>query len=152
MSATQHKHLIDAIKAGDIIKTKELIKTKSNIHYDNEIALRWACELGHTEIVKLLIEQRSCDLNVYVGNPIVLAIMYGHIEIVKLLIEAGAGFDYPRTIITACRHKQVEIIGVLLDAGLKVSDDTIKYLDGCDEDIINMLRRSQLKNIKSVKR
>ena len=50
------------------------------------IAVYWACEKGHTEIVKLLLTHPNIDPSVCGGLAIFCASKNGHLEIVKLLL------------------------------------------------------------------
>ncbi|MGA9772951.1 MAG: ankyrin repeat domain-containing protein [Blastocatellia bacterium] len=82
-------------------------------------ALSYACDKGHTEVVKLLIE-RGADVNVkdtfYGEVPLGWALGKGHAEIVKILLDHGAqGKD--RALIEGADSGNVEIVKAVLDKG-----------------------------------
>jgi ankyrin repeat protein len=52
----------------------------------NNIAIRWASENGHAELVKILLLDQRVDLSRGNNEPIRLASKNGHIEVVKLLL------------------------------------------------------------------
>lgn len=53
-------------------------------------ALMWASELGHLEVVKLLLLGQGADMNAQggeYGNALQAASYGGHVEVVKLLLD-----------------------------------------------------------------
>ncbi|KAJ3319288.1 hypothetical protein HDU76_000591 [Blyttiomyces sp. JEL0837] len=50
-------------------------------------ALRKVVEIGHVEIVSLLLDVKGVDVNVGAGYPLILAVEGGNIEIVRLLLK-----------------------------------------------------------------
>jgi hypothetical protein len=72
----------------DIEVIGELIDEGANIRANDDCALRWAAENGHTETVELLLD-RGADI--HAGNDCALrwAAVKGHTEIVKLLLDRG---------------------------------------------------------------
>jgi len=63
---------------------QELIEAGANVHADNDHALRWASEYGHSEIVKILL---SAGADVHANDDMALqwASENGHSEVVKIL-------------------------------------------------------------------
>ena len=67
--------------------TKEVAKCvelRANVHANDNVALRWAAYYGHTETVKLLL-QNGADVHAYDDYALRWAADMGHVEIVKLL-------------------------------------------------------------------
>jgi ankyrin repeat protein len=81
--------LLDIIQQGTIKDLKEFIASGSNVHVNNDYALRHACYLGRTEIVKKLIEYNA-DIHVNDDFAFRIACYYNRLEVVKLLVEHGA--------------------------------------------------------------
>ena len=73
-----------------------LIKAGGNVNqhnHKNQTPLNTASDKGHTEIVRLLLQQPNIDLNKkddWNNSPLGEAIKKNHTEIVQLLKEAGA--------------------------------------------------------------
>ncbi|XP_071090384.1 uncharacterized protein [Haliotis cracherodii] len=89
-------------------------------------ALWRACEGGHVEIVKLLVENGlDVSQSDYYDTALLSACKGGHVEIVKLLVENGLDVsqsDYgDRALESACEGGHVEIVELLLENGLDVS-------------------------------
>lgn len=54
---------------------------------DNDnYAIRWTCEKGHTKIAKILLDDRRVDPTAKDNEPIIRAVRRGHIDIVNLLL------------------------------------------------------------------
>ena len=95
---------------------------------DGKTALIWAARIGHTKIVKLLIDAggdvRTKDHH---GLTALMAASFrGSIEIVKLLIKIGGGVnikdnDDSTALIWAIRGDHIEIVKLLIDAGADVN-------------------------------
>lgn len=82
-------------------------------------ALSYACDRGHVEVVKVLLEH-GADVNVkdtfYNATPLSWAAFKGHIEVIRLLLSKGAeGRD--DAVVDAARQGKLELARVVLDAG-----------------------------------
>ena len=68
---------------------KLLIDNGVDIHFFNDYALRWAASNGHYDVVKLLIENGA---KIHANNNEALrwAVHEGHYDVIKLLLENGA--------------------------------------------------------------
>jgi len=87
----------------------------TNMHYGlSQIKLEFekACEHGHLEIVKLMIDQGATNWN----NGLYIACKYGHLEIVKLMIEQGAT-DWNTGLEGACYSGNIEIVKLMIEQG-----------------------------------
>jgi ankyrin repeat protein len=86
--------LIEAVRE-NYIEVIELILKKIDVNSkddDGRTPLHWAALYGHTDIVRIFLDNRA-DPTVTDSdgeNPLHLAAIYGHTDIVKELIEAGA--------------------------------------------------------------
>jgi ankyrin repeat protein len=78
-----------ASKNGHTDIVKLLIENGADIHAIDDYALIYASENGHTDIVNLLIEN-GADIHAKDDYALIWASKKGYIEIVKLLIENGA--------------------------------------------------------------
>jgi ankyrin repeat protein len=98
--------------------------------------LHFACQNGHEEIVKILID-KGADVNQATEKgftPFYIACQNGHEEIVKLLIDMGADVsqttkDGCTPLYMACQNGHEEIVKLLIDMGADVSQTT---KDGCN--------------------
>ncbi len=107
---SKNNRLIHACTSGNLKKVAKLVK-KNEKHFNLSFALLIACEFGHYEIVKLLIEKGG-DININIQYstkwesanahfgaillsepPITIAARNGHKEIVELLLSFGANFN-----------------------------------------------------------
>ncbi|XP_062597965.1 uncharacterized protein LOC134259396 [Saccostrea cucullata] len=92
----------------------------------DDTPLKAACESGHLNVVKELIEA-GADVNSHeeYGTPLTLACKYGYMTIVEELLRAGANinppteFDTPLT--CACENGHMDIVKDLLGAGANVN-------------------------------
>lgn len=84
-------------------------------------ALRMASELGHTEIVKILVEN-GADVHAYNGGPLRWASRSGHLEIVKYLVEKGAHVNayYSMAFQWAAELGHIETVKYLIEKGANV--------------------------------
>ena len=81
--------LIPASESGDYETVKMTLKLVSNVHTNNDEALRRASEKGHFEVVKLLL---AYGANVHANDDeaLIKASENGHFEVVKLLLAYDA--------------------------------------------------------------
>ena len=103
-------------------------------------ALCLACQRGHTEVTRTLI-QSKCDINktCKLGaamnvTPLHLAAQHGHADIARLLVKAGAPVNVGMTVsgvkgVTplhlAVERNHMDVMDVLLEAGCNVQSATM---------------------------
>lgn len=126
--------LKDACLRGDIDAVRNLLKTNNvNVNYQNSgrvSPLYCACQNGHINIVKLLLENgASIDIEMYGGfTPLYVACQNGHIDIVKLLLEQGASINNEMNsgatpLYVACERGQTDIVKLLLEHGASIDKE-----------------------------
>lgn len=86
--------LVKAVIKGDIDKVAGLLASGADanaLDKDGVSALCWACHLGYTDIVRLLINHEAdIDLQDSEGlHPIQVALYGAHFDICKILIDSG---------------------------------------------------------------
>jgi len=111
-------------------------------------ALSYACDKGHVEVVKLLIE-RGADLNVrdtfYGEVPLGWALSRGHAEIVKLLLDKGAS-GIERALTSGVQDGNVDIVKIALaKGGLKpetLNSSLRRASAGANKEIVELLKKA----------
>ncbi|XP_063705558.1 ankyrin repeat, SAM and basic leucine zipper domain-containing protein 1 [Culicoides brevitarsis] len=86
----------DSARVFDIVQqlmANGAVVNQSSVY--GETPLIFACQNGHTEVVRLIIKEASLDAcNNQLGNTaIFFAVEKNHLEIVKLLLEHGASYN-----------------------------------------------------------
>src|ERR1044071_7845592 len=96
LAQSSNEDFFAAARKGDVAAVKAFLDKGVDVNTKTRYgatALSYACDKGHTEVVRLLLE-RGADPNVkdsfYGATPMSWAAPKGHVEIVKLLIEKGA--------------------------------------------------------------
>lgn len=109
-----------AAGTGDVAKVKELLDKGTDVNAANSYgatALASACDRGHTEVVKLLLE-RGANPNTqdtfYKLKPMAWAAQRGHVEIVRLLLDRGATAD-PELLMAGIYGEQPVILKLALE-------------------------------------
>lgn len=69
----------------DFIRIKSLLSEGADIHAGDDRAIRWACNLGAYQVVKLLLEEGATPNTECLNYASVM----GHYRIARTLIEAG---------------------------------------------------------------
>jgi len=113
--------LLAATRKGDVVGVNRLLDDGANVNartrYDST-PLFFACDRGHLEIVRLLIE-RGADLNVkdnfYNATALGWAMNKKHDAIVALLIEKGV--DVTDALNSSVREGDRKLLQVILDKG-----------------------------------
>src|SRR5206468_3246709 len=90
-----------------------------DIHTKNDSALRYACYGGHTDVVKILLEN-GADYNVDNYYPFIIAVSKGYIGIVDVLL----GYNYELLFVNehspiclACAKNKFEMVEHLIKQG-----------------------------------
>lgn len=105
-----------------------LIKSWANSNPKNRMSflMKTACQIGHFNLVKDLIEV-GVNITLRDGNetPLIIACQRRHITVIKELIKAGvdvnmgAGCNYPLTI--SCEKMHIDAVKELIQAGADVN-------------------------------
>jgi ankyrin repeat protein len=111
-----------AARKGDAAAVKAFLDKGTDVNAKTQYgatALAYACDKGHVEVVRLLIE-RGADVNVrdtfYGEAPIGWASSKGYTEIVKMLLDKGArGVD--RVLMAGVELGNAGMVKVALDKG-----------------------------------
>ncbi|XP_058033548.1 ankyrin repeat and SAM domain-containing protein 1A isoform X17 [Ahaetulla prasina] len=100
---------------------------------DNETALHCAAQYGHTEVVKVLLEELTDPTmrNNKFETPLDLAALYGRLEVVKMLLNAHPNLLSCNTkkhtpLHLAARNGHKAVVRVLLEAGMDNNYQTEK--------------------------
>ena len=94
----------------DVIKIKKLIKISKSYNWD--YGLYGACQGGHIDIIRFMIEKGADDWNGGLNN----ACQSGHIDIVKLMIEKGA--NHPNWgLFHACIGGHIDTVQLIIKKG-----------------------------------
>ncbi|XP_029429893.1 ankyrin repeat and SAM domain-containing protein 1A isoform X11 [Rhinatrema bivittatum] len=100
---------------------------------DNETALHCAAQYGHTDVVKVLLEELTDPTmrNNKFETPLDLATLYGRLEVVKMLLNAHPNLLSCNTkkhtpLHLAARNGHKTVVRVLLDAGMDINYQTEK--------------------------
>ncbi|XP_038578020.1 ankyrin repeat and SAM domain-containing protein 1A-like isoform X5 [Micropterus salmoides] len=106
------------------------INAKNN---DNETPLHCAAQYGHSQVVRLLLEELTDPTmrNNKFETPLDLAALYGRLEVVKLLLVAHPNLLSCNTkkhtpLHLASRNGHLSVVEVLLDAGMDINYETEK--------------------------
>nr|XP_040048745.1 ankyrin repeat and SAM domain-containing protein 1A-like isoform X2 [Gasterosteus aculeatus aculeatus] len=106
------------------------INAKNN---DNETPLHCAAQYGHSQVVRLLLEELTDPTmrNNKFETPLDLAALYGRLEVVKQLLSAhpnllGCNTKKHTPLHLASRNGHLPVVEVLLDAGMDINYETEK--------------------------
>ena len=122
---SSQRHYRDRLETAYFIKKGSLPPSFANVvDSNNATPLSWACENGHHDVVKILLDYGAkADVISATGpTPLTRAAYNGHVDIVKTLIDAGAHLecrDWSRStaLTLAAQQKHVGIVSQLTEAG-----------------------------------
>jgi ankyrin repeat protein len=120
--ADLNEDLLAATRKGDLTAVKSLLDQGASVNAKSPYGstpLFFACDRGHTEIIKLLIE-RGADVNVedtfYHATALTWAMQKKRAPIVKLLLDKGA--KSPAIVLaSAAQDNNAELAKIALDKG-----------------------------------
>lgn len=112
---------IAAAKNNDNELFKKIFMTPGiNIKQDCSEALLISCERGHTELVKMMLDDGRASPTINDGYPLAKACQYDHPEIVKLLLadsRVSPNTCNEEPIKNACMFGNLEVVKILLEDG-----------------------------------
>lgn len=121
MSANEHKQFYELVCQGNNTMVSELIgrycpKTKYCFGHETIFnkCLKGACEHGHLDIAKLLIQHGAHDLNGALSHT--CSGKDSHFELANLLIDNGAK-DWNRCLLHACANGHFELANLMISKG-----------------------------------
>ena len=93
MNYSTETRLMDASIFGDIDLVMYLVEERlANIHVDGDSPIKYASELGYTDIVKYLVE-KGADIKTFGEECIRKAGSNGHFEVVLYLFKQGVNIN-----------------------------------------------------------
>lgn len=152
--ADLNDQLWEAARKGDAAEVKNLLAKGVDVNAKfryGATALSYACDKGHLEVVKVLLEN-GADVNVrdtfYQATPMSWALSKGHTAIVAALLAKGAeGPD--QVLIAGARRGNKEMVGVALAKGdLKPESLTAALVSASTNDrteMVEMLKEAGAK-------
>ncbi len=110
--------LVYSAKEGELPLVIYSISKGADINEYSGLALRWAAEANHYEIVKYLVENGANDISLAFLN----ASMEGNIDIVKYLVEKGANihFQNDQALILASIRGRLRVVKYLIEKGADI--------------------------------
>ena len=120
--------LIDAAKAGSLDRVKKAIENGANIHYINDLAVRWSAVNNNLDIFVYLAEN-GANVNANNNEALDYICEMGYSKLLKYLAQKGI-----IRIEEGCILK--------LRKGGNLSDDLIEYLLNSDVSYIKILKNN----------
>lgn len=151
LAQDKNEEFFAAARKGDIAALKTHLDSGVDVNAKTRYgatALSYACDKGHVEVVRFLIE-RGADVNArdtfYGEVPLGWALSHGHAQVVKLLLDKGAA-GIERALTTGVQEGNVEIVRVVIEkGGLKpetLNNALKKASSGKNNEIIELLKKA----------
>ena len=148
-----------AARKGDIAAVKAFLDKGVDVNAKTQYgatALSYACDKGHTELVKLLLE-RGANPNVrdtfYNATPMSWAAPKGYTEIVKLLVEKGST-EKGDALDVGVEKGSAELVKLVLDKGDVAAGTLTKALTKAEAakqaEIVDLLKKAGAKPFHKV--
>jgi hypothetical protein len=147
----KNEEFFAAARKGDAAAIKAFLDSGVDVnaktHY-GATALSYACDKGHIEVIKLLIE-RGADVNskdtFYGEVPLGWALSKSNIPVIKLLLDKGAN-GVERVLMSGVGDGNVELVKVALDKG-GLKPDTLnnalkRASGGSNKEIVDLLKKA----------
>ncbi|KAJ3329207.1 hypothetical protein HDU93_001093 [Gonapodya sp. JEL0774] len=141
--------LSTASESGAIDVVSYLLSKGAMIEFNGFDAFRKACEHGHAEVARTLLDSDAGK--VYLEIPNILETMFreaiprGHVNVVRLLADRGVDFRYDRNraLRSACQKGHIGIVRVLLSKGVDIhtpnNDALHRACGNGHSDVVNLL-------------
>ena len=123
-SLDSHQLLITASKVGRLDAVKLAIDKGTDIHANDDEALREAADKGHLDVVQYLVEQ-GADIHASDDYALRYASIQGHLDIAQYLVEQGADIhaDDDLALRWAAYFGNLDIAQYLVEQGADIHAD-----------------------------
>lgn len=159
VAQTQNDEFFAAARKGDAAAVKAFLDKGTDVNAKTQYgatALAYACDKGHVEVVKLLLE-RGANPDVkdtfYGATPMSWAAPKGFVEIVQLLIEKGAK-DKGTALSLGVEKGSVPLVKLVLEKGGVGPDTLTKALDQAEtaknSEIVDLLQKAGAKPFQKI--
>lgn len=109
------KIFINSCKRGQYYKVRDLLNF--DIHYDNELAFRSACQSGNIDLVKLFLDKKySINIHALNEDAFIKTCKYGYEEIARLLLDNNVNYheQNDEALISSIINGNLSIVRLLL--------------------------------------
>jgi hypothetical protein len=137
LAQNQSEEFLAAARKGDVAALKAFLDKGVDVNTKSRYgatALSFACDKGHVEVVKLLLE-RGAEADVrdtfYKATPMTWAASKGFAEIVKLLLDKGSK-EKAQALMIGAGSGFAEVVQVVLDKGEVAPDLLTGALSGAE--------------------
>lgn len=121
MSKDANKNLIKYATSGNLNGVRESLKNGTDVHANDDAALRSSAGHGHTKIVALLLEHYA---NVHANDDAALQLSaeHGHAQVVALLLkhDANVHANDDNALRASASNGQIKTLRILLEHGANV--------------------------------
>ena len=103
---------------GHLDVLKYVVGKGADIHFDNELGLRYASKNGYLDIVKYLVE-KGADIHALWDFSLRHASENGHLNVVKYLVEKGANIhaEHDTPVTEAYQNGHIDVVNYLVSRG-----------------------------------
>lgn len=109
-------------KYGELSLVKFAVANGVRIHPFGDVAVGWAAENGHLDVVKYLVEDQKADLHKDYEFALRWSAGAGYLEVVKYLIKHGADLHVREdgALRQACENGKVHVVKYLVGSGANI--------------------------------
>jgi len=124
MSEELQEGLNDACQVGKLEIVISLVSQGTDIHANEDIAVRWASLYGHLDVVKYLVSQ-GANVCAYNDDAVRWASANGHLDVVRYLVFQGVNIhaENDEAVRWASYFGHLDVVRYLLSQGANIHAD-----------------------------